>query len=168
MSKSEELWHHISKAVTRIISAHAWKNWDGRCDIHEENFENLEIELTGYIAPLLQKAGWFIDEDDKLLTCCRKVDEEQIDKQIEETAVLKRRSPVDQKAYLHIKLAEIQLESRHASEKLCIAIKTLRLLADSDRLTKIAVCSIAQKALDDLAGTGNPERTFPDGCINEG
>lgn len=143
------LRNKILARIDDIIKQSAWVDVDGS-SIHEENFENLQIALSDYIMPLLRKAGWFVDEDDGLLTCIT-------NNRKENDVILRKRTPEEREDYIHIKLAEWQLKDRFNSDKMRIAIATLRLLETSDRLTLGAVREIALKGLDDIASIGDPE-----------
>ena len=132
-----------------ILAEHAWTDRDGTNVIRQENLENLQIALADYITPLLRKAGWFVDEDDDMLTCAPGIKENHV--------YLRKKTEAEREDYIHIKLAEFQLKDRFNSDKMRIAIKALRLFETSDRLTLKAVSEIALKAMDDIASIGNPE-----------
>ena len=71
MNKHEKTGRLLAKVLSRIhsiINEHAWADGKGGYTIEQENFENLEITLSAFITPLLRKAGWFVDEDDSMLT----------------------------------------------------------------------------------------------------
>ncbi len=121
--------------------------WHGGGD--EEGIEKLQLALCDYITPLLRKAGWFVDEDDGLLTCvCSHHKENEV--------LLMKRPPDVINEEMQLNLANAQLVARFNSDKMRIAISAFRLLESSDRLTSKAVSEIALKALDDIAAIGNP------------
>ena len=132
-----------------IIQQHAWVDRDGGSAIRQENYENLQLALANYITPLLRKAGWYVDEDDGMLTCAPGIKENHI--------YLRKKTEEERVDYIHMKLTEWQLKDKFNSDKMRVAIATLRLLETNNRLTLAAVREIALKALDDIASIGNPE-----------
>jgi hypothetical protein len=140
----------VSQRIQNIIEEHAWVDGKGHSAIQQENYENLEISLTEYIVPLLDKAGYFVDQDDGMLTRVNKMNPQEIAEKY-----------VDK-----VRLQNQQLVNRFSSDKLRIAIATLRLLETSDRLTPVAVKEIALKALDDMASIGNPGLVGQNECLS--
>jgi len=61
-----EVYELVRIRVDAMIKKQSW------CDpvaIPMEHFENLQEDIANFLVPLLRKAGWFVDEDDGLLTC---------------------------------------------------------------------------------------------------
>lgn len=134
--------------VLAIIGETAWVT-DGRPAIEAENFENLQIAITDFLVPLLRKAGWFVDEDDGLLTCGG-VKENHVE--------IKRRSPDEVQEQFMLKTAEFQMQRSVLLEKLQLARRSLTTMCDPDELlTPTGFREHARVTLDKLNGNSGQQ-----------
>ncbi|KKN07114.1 hypothetical protein LCGC14_1070460 [marine sediment metagenome] len=141
-----KVYELVRERVDCMIKKYTWIDPEA---MPAQHFKGFREDIADFLVPLLRQAGWFVDEDDGMLTCvCNHHKENEV--------LLLKRPPDVINEEMQLNLANAQLVARFNSEKMEVAIKTLRLLETSDRLTLKAVSEIALKALDDIAAIGNP------------